>query len=267
MSPETSWNALLMDLRAAVRLGHPAALDTALETIARHPEIADNRTLSARWYGDFLRSAGRILADSRLPAARLRLLEAASPAGLRALGGAALALRYLNGNAAPRDVLPAAKDSRPDVRRLLGRILAEEGTASPERLLALGRAWLGGASPRLRHTALLALRGAVPTRGEAVFSLLKDLPPALDAESGEALSALLTALAQNGYPDAVLDFVERRALAEPPDLWLAGRVLSGKWTAAHAARLTALLDALQARHGESRHISNARRALKRHLRV
>ncbi len=264
MSRNTLWKSLLTDLAAAVRLGHPAALEAALDALARHPEIADNRPLSARWYGDFLRPAGRILADSRFPMDELRVLRDSPLAGMRALGGAALALRYLKGDAAPRDLLPAAKDPRPDVRRLMGQTLAEGGAAAPERLLALGRAWLSGDSPRLRHTALLALRGAASSRGEAVFPLLEALPPAPDAESGEALASLLTALARNGHSEAVLGFVERRALAEPPDLWLAGRVLSGKWAAARAARLTALLDVLQARHGESRYISNLRRALRRH---
>ncbi len=258
------WNSLLTDLRAAARLGHPAALEAALEAIASHPEIASNGALSTRLQTDFLRPAARTLAGSGIPAALLTDLRDAPLAGLRALGAAALALRHLEGHAPPKALRPSGRDPRPDVRRALGQTLAEAGAAAPEKILSLGRTWLRRGSPRLRHTALLALRGAVPARGAEIIPLLQELPAQLEAESGEALAALLISLAQNGQAEAVLDFVAERAAAEPPDLWLAGRVLSGKWAAARAGRISALLETLEARHGESRHLSNIRRALRRH---
>ncbi len=260
------WQDLLLDLRAALRLRHPDSLSRALEAIARHPEIAANRRLSARLQSDFLRPAGRMLAEADLPSARLRALCAAPLAGMRALGAAALAYRYAQERLPLEALRQPGRDARSEVRRLLGLTLAEAGAASPEKLLALGRAWLPGDSPRLRHTALLALRGAAAARGEALFPLLETLPQTLETESSEALSALLTALAQHGHHESVLRLLEARADAAPPDLWLAGRVLSGRWAAAHTERVAALLEALEARHGVSRHIRNARRALRRHAR-
>ena len=260
------WQDLLLDLRAALRLRHPDSLTRALEAIARQPDIAANRRLSARLQSDFLRPAGRMLADADLPPERLRTLCAAPLAGMRALGAAALAYRYAQGRLPLEALSTPGGDPRPEVRRLLGRTLAEAGAASPERLLTLGRAWLRGDSPRLRHTALTALRGAVPARGQALIPLLETLPQRLDIESSEALAALLSALAQHGHPEAVLRLLETRTAAEPPDLWLAGRVLSGRWAAAHAGRVSTLLEALETQHGISRHISNARRALRRHTR-
>ncbi len=256
------WQELLIDLRAAVRTRHPAALDTALRRIAAHPQLAANGAIPARLEQSFLLPAGEALARESVPVAVLRGLQNHPLAMLRALGAVALARRYAAGSLSLDALRPCGLDPRFEVRRALGRTLAS--ACSPQALFSLGRAWLRAASPRLRHSALLALRGAAASRGDAVFPLLEALPPSLDAESGEALASLLTALAQNGHPEAVLDFVECRALAEPPDLWLVGRVLSGKWAAAYVERITALLDTLQARHGERRYFSNVRRALRRH---
>lgn len=258
-----TWQELLIDLRAAVHTRHPAALEAALERVAAHPELAANGEIPARLERDFLFPAGKILAGETVPADVLRDLQAARLTALRALAAVALAHRYAQGNLPLRVLRPCGLDARPEVRRALGRTLA--AACPPEGLHSLGRAWLTEESPRLRHAALLALRGLPDEQGETLLPLLNPLHAESDPHAGEALVNLLAALGAGTAGAQVLSLLETWAVRPDANPWLIGRALSGRWAAQYAPRASALLDALEARHGASRHISNARRALKRHV--
>ena len=258
------WQDLLLDLRAALRLGHPDAVRAALAAIAAQPEIAANRQIPARLRVEFLYPAGRALADALLAPDVLTDLQRAPLTGLRLLGAVVAGYHYAAGKLPLQKVQVIGKDPRPEVRRALGDTLAE--ACPPERLLPLGRAWLGNSSPALRHTVLLALRGAVKGQGKALLNLLAPLHGEHEPESSQALVNLLNALGEQGYAREVLRLLETWIQRADLNPWLVGQTLSRRWAAAHAATAYVLLDALEARHGYSRHISNARRALQRHAR-
>lgn len=260
-----TWQELLIDLRAALHTHHPAALKAALERVASHPELAANGEIPARLERDFIFPAGETLAGQAAPADVLRDLQTARLAALRALGAAALAHRYAQGELPLKALRPCGLDARPEVRRALGHTLAD--VCPPAALRSLGRAWLREESPRLRHSALLALRGLPAETGEALLPLLEPLHAENDPHVGEALVTLLAALGENAAGAQVLALLETWAQREAANPWLIGRALSGRWAAQYTPRASALLDALEARHGASRHISNARQALKRHAQV
>ncbi len=130
--------------------------------------------------------------------------------------------------------------------------------------------WLNDRSPRLRQTALLALSGLAESsavdqaRAEEILASLDALSGEADAEVRAALVAALISLAEAGYPELLLDLLERWGDLESDNTWVITRTLSASWAADHLARAAAILDRLAGRAAAGRYVESARRALARH---
>ncbi|MBC8506141.1 MAG: HEAT repeat domain-containing protein [Anaerolineales bacterium] len=254
---------LLGNLKAAARLGHPAAVEIALDDLRAVPIIAANDHLSEGHLDQLVYPVGDILA--RLPASHLRQLLEDQFTALRAVAGVALAKRFLTGKEANQKMLfVLAKDTRPEVRTALGETLRKVGEAHPEHLLHLVESWLRDSSPKVRATALVALPAMVSSQGEDVIKLLEPLKADEDRDVRAAMVKALQAIAQKDVADLVLTLLTDWSTAKYPNTWVITRTLSGSWAVSHPLDVETILSNLHAKFGKTKNITNALRALERH---
>lgn len=265
----------LADLRAAAVLARPEAVDAALQGLRRLPDVAGNQPLPARLVDQVLLPAGEILGRADLPVDSLAVLARDPLAAVRALAGAAMLPRRLNGDNAVEGTLQnLAGERREDVRRALAGAGVVYARAFSDQLQSLAQSWLLAAarpqtSPetrdRLQSTALRLLCPLADSRAPALLEIIRSLPAGLAPEANAALADLLAALAEAGSSADVLNLLESWASISPPNAWLIGRVLAGGWALDNRARAEAILARLESRTGPTRYISNARRALSRRV--
>jgi hypothetical protein len=252
-------SAFLNDLKAAARLGHPDAIEMALEGMRSFPQVASNHPLGEGFIAQVIMPAGKIL--SKLPAAQLHPLFDDHQTALRATAGVALAHRFGMGkDGNPKQLQIPAKDARPEVRTALAETLREQGEAHPERLLPLAEEWLVAPSARLRSTAL----GFTPALGQDSLQTLETFKTEEHPEVRAALVEALQALAQNNLAEPVLELLSHWGAEPRPNAWVIGRVLSGSWAASYPQEVTAILQSLQKKYGDTKSIHNAIKALHRH---
>jgi len=254
---------LLRDLRAAMLLGRPEAIDVAMDGLSGLPGVNSNDRMSEHFIEQVVLPVGEVI--SGLKAAQLRpLLEHQLAVG-RAVGAVALAHRFLKENdATPKDLRRPGNDPRPDVRTALGKTLAGVVEHNPEKILPLATNWITQPSPRLRHTALIFISPLGNRYGAQILHLLGSLGKDPDPEVNAALVDALTALARMGHAEPVLGILALWASETRPNSWVICRVLSASWAAGHHSAVKSILQEVHSKTGESSHISNALKALKRH---
>lgn len=255
----------LKDVRGAARIGHPALIEQALLPLRRSPQFAGNHPLEQATVHQLIFPLGLALSAPAVPGAFLQTLMRDHLTALRAASAAALGLRYLQGERELAvDLAHLAHDPRPEVSLGLQLALESHGTANPDALLALGEDWLGAGDLRLRALALNFLRCLAPTHGDKLLSLTDGIYHKADRAVRAALANCYIALGQAGNAPALLEHFntctdDRRAR------WAICRALSTSWAADHPSATRRILAEIEARHGPSRHVNNARRALERHL--
>lgn len=252
--------------RAAARLGHPDALNEALDLVAAVPEIAANRDLDEAFVRQHLVPLGEILAAPTVEVRHLRQLLKAPLAALRAIAAAALAVRYLRSlPAGANDLARAAKDRRTEVRLALLEALRRYGAATPVRLRDLVSDWLTRLqpppSPFQVAVALRALPVLASEDPEAALTLAAARRADEHPEVQQALAACLRELAQAGLAEAVLDLLAHWAAAEPTPVAVITAALRGTWAHPHRQRALHILDTLEQRFGALRPIRRARQDL------
>ena len=247
---------LLTDLKAAVLIGHPDSMQSALDGV----RALDDEELPP----SALVPLGRALTP--LPAKTLKpLLDDPDPA-IRALACVAFGERYMSGkDITVKDLNTPVNDPNPEVRAALARALIEYTPPRPEKLTPLVEAWLqppadGGRAPRTSHPALLLLPH-LPPSSFPVFSLLTPLDSLEDHDFRETLVNCLNTLAEKGQPAPVLDLLAQWATRPEPNVWVITRALSASWAQAHHKQATLILNALAQQAGMIRPII---RALERH---
>ena len=262
---------LLTDFKAAVRLGHPDSLAVALDGLRALPEVSGNDAFGEAFIDNVALPLGEILAHPQVEEGQLLALLDDPLTGLRAVGAAALAVRWAAAKGDPAGGLRrAGGDSRAEVRLAVAMALVQGSEAGPERATRLVSSWLGEGSPRLRQTALFVLAGLADgpaveqTWAQETLGSLERLSAEADPDVRAALVAALVSLAEAGYPVPVLDLLERWSHLKSENAWVIARTLSASWAAEHPERVSAILAQLEARSGPSRTVESARRALERH---
>lgn len=244
---------ILNDLKAAVRLGQPAAIQIALEGLFGIPQVAANDRLEAALRAQLILPVGEILA--RRPHVELQPLLEHPTAALRAISASALARRYIWGKDVNPQVLRVpARDVRSDVRAALGETLLAAGEANPERLLPLMEYWLKAKSARLRETALIFIPALAASHPAEIIAQLEPLHIEDDRAIRAALVAALQNLAEMGMADSVLALLTRWSTVTQPNTWVIARTLSYTWAAAYPRELADILRALQATPGSAKPI-------------
>ncbi len=252
----------LNDLKAAVRIGHPEALDVALDGLRSLPQVAGNERLGEGFIEQVVYPAGKIL--SQMPARKLMHLLEEPAAAMRAIGAVAFARRYLLAeDGSPKQLRAPAGDARPEVRHTLGETLREVGEACPERLLPLAEDWLAAPSP-LRRASALNFLPALAT--EYPQQLLDWLVAQADDQAPEVRAALVDTLrrtARAGLAEAVLRLLAAWAQAPRLNVWVITRAISDAWATAHPQEVRDIIHTVYQNAGESKDLNNAIQALGR----
>jgi hypothetical protein len=260
---KTGIKQLLRDLRTAVILGRPEAVDIALDGLLNLPGVSSNDRMSQGFTEKVVIPVGEALAG--LKSSLLRPLLAHHLAVGRAVGGVALAHRYVKSNdSTQKDLLQPGNDSRSDVRLALGRSLIIVSEADPEKIISLGTTWIKHSSPRLRYTALIFLPELAKNFEVEIIGLLGTLSTDPNPEVRAALVNALNHLAEMSFSRSVLGLLSLWSSESQPDSWLICRILSGSWAVNHAAEVKSILQEVHAKIGESSHVTGALKALKRH---
>jgi HEAT repeat protein len=260
---KTDDKQLFRDLRAAVMLGKPEAVDIALDGLLRLPGVSSNDRMSNGFIQQIILPVGEALAGLRSP--QLRPMLTHQLAVGRAVGAVALAHRYVNENdATPKDLRHPGSDTRQDVRLALGKALVEVSMADPEKTIDLGKTWITDPAPKLRATALIFIPTLIPKHKDQIMNLLGTLGTDENPEVRAALVDALITLARNGYPEQVLGLLFSWASEHHPNSWVICRTLSASWASDHPCEVESILRTIQSRKADAGHIDNALKSLKRH---
>ncbi len=254
---------LLRDLRAAVILGRPEAVNVGLDGLLEVPGVPSNDQMSEGFIEKVVIPVGTTLAGMK--ASYLRPLLTHDLAVGRAVGGVALAHRYVNASdSTPKDLRIPGNDNRLDVRLALGRSLVILSEADPGMIFNLGTTWMNQPSPRLRYTALIFLPALASQYRAEIFRILATLSGESSREVQSALVRALNHFAIIGFARQVLDLLSQWGSEAHPNSWVICRTLSSSWATSHSAEVKLILRDVKTKTGESNHVDGALKALKRH---
>jgi len=260
---KTDHKQLLRDLRGAVILNHPQAVDMALNGLLALPGVASNDRMSENAIDHTVLPVGEILAALKAPL--LRPLSTHPLAIGRAVGAVALAHRLVEQtDTTPKDLGRPAGDPRQDVRQALGKALLGLSADYPSKIFELAKSWLAQPGSRLRYTALIFLPGLAPSYKAQLLDLVNHLDEDPDRDVRAALVEALNAIAHHTLTAPVLDMLSIWSNKAQPNTWVISRILSAAWAGEHPSEVKSILGAMQANTGESGDIQHARKALKRH---
>jgi len=260
---KTNPRSFLSDLKAAVRIGHPEAVEVALYNLRAWSYVASNDHLPAGFLKGVIHPAGRTLA--RRPADELALWLDQPLTAYRTLAAASLAYRFLRGHDVdPKLMRRAANDKRAEVRLVIGQALSSLDDDFPSALFTLAGDWLQDNSPKVRATALGFVPALVADSRHHTYSWLQ--PLGRDPHEGvrAALAHALKTLADTGHTEIVLKLLAYWASAPHPNVWLIARSISGSWAASYPQEVGPILMQLQSKTKKNKEISNALKALQRH---
>ena len=249
---------LLTDLKAAARIGHVEALNTALDAVAQWEPVAANQNMEARFIEQDVLPLGAALDAPLVQDEWLGELAEATLAALRAMSAVALAHRYASGNQiVDNHLLTLSKDERDDVRQTLVIALQR----SEGDTLSLARDWLEAASPRTRAVGLRLLSNV---EAETALPLLDEAHQEEDPDVRRALVDTLLETASSGHGEEVMQLLAKWAEEELPNVWVITKTLSGSWVVAHIEEAEAILDKLTEDGSDAKRVESARKALARH---
>jgi hypothetical protein len=254
---------LLRDLKAAILLENPEAVDMALKGILAFPGVAANDHMSDGFIEKTILPVGQVLKP--LKTSDLRPLLDHPLAAARAIGAVALANQFMAGqDATAKDLRKPANDPREDVRKSLGRALYALADTDPKKLLDLGTPWLMNAAPKPRYTALIFIPALAESHGERLVGLLGPMGADPDYEVRAALVEALNALARADLAESVLELLALWAAEAHPNAWVISRILSASWVAEYSTEAESILQELSSKAGTSSQVKSAIEALARH---
>ena len=254
---------LMRDLRTAVMLNRPDAVDIAMSGLYDIPGIVSNERMTTGMIDQVILPVGETLSDLKSPLLR-SLLDHKLAVG-RAIGGVALAHRFIKKrDTTPKDLRRPGNDHRLDIRQALGKALLEIGSLDSQKTFKLANNWIKGTSPRLQTTTLFFLPGLAPIFQAEVADLLRPLGQCQEREVRAVLVETLIAIAREGMAETVLALLSDWCEESTPNSWVICRTLSGSWAKKHPYDVKSTLQTLQMKTGETNHINKAKKALKRH---
>ena len=257
---------LLRDIQAAARIGHIESLWAALEGLLDIPQMAGNHQLDESFIRKVIVPVGEALARPMVTATALQPLINHELAGLRAVGGAALALRYLKGinGTALKDLKRLGQDPRQDVRTALVLAFNASPDTSPQKLGAVIDAWLAESSPRLKTVALSLLPALPPEETLSRLQGLDGRSLSAEPEVRRALFEAVDSLGKNEMGEQALALLADWAQDAETYYWVIARCLAKSWAAAFPEKSLAILTTLAAQQGPKKKIRTALQAIQTH---
>ena len=257
--------AIITDLKAAARIGHPDSIQAALDGLRTLSEVSSNETLHDDFRNKAILPMALILSKPRLSSALITSLEGDSLTALRALAAAIYALLYVEDESISVEELTRwSNDSRTGVRSALRLGLLHSVEQQPERVVNLVRIWLTSDSPRLQQLGFQVISGFPSEHCAAFIPFLSSINMESDPDVNSDLVYALSALAQKGFAADIISLLSEWAQAQQGSAWVITRTLSGSWAAGEAQAALRILRLLALQDGAHKQILTALRALIRH---
>ena len=243
----------LTDLKAAVRIGHPDAVQSALDNLRSLPdELVPPNDLPALG-----------IALVPLPIHMLTDLFNDPDPAIRALASIALGEHYLSQkDVQPGALTPAANDPNPEVRRVFAQFLLKsinqfyDKEPAFERLHQLVLTWANSKFPIITETALQILTG-LSLSAEEVYQYLEPLDKFTEHHVRAELVQCLNTLGDRGYQETIFFILTTWSQRSEPNVWVITRALSGSWAQANSERAVLILNQLAKQIGQIRAIKRA----------
>jgi hypothetical protein len=262
---KTELDSLLIDIKAATRIGHAESLWVALDSLFDLPQVAGNPPMQAAFIRQAILPIGEALATPRVASQMLRPLAKHDHAAMRAIAAAAYANRYfLDEQFEANDLAALGRDPRKDVRQALAFALGQAGKGHPDRLAALLKGWIEDDSPRLNALALQLLPSLAEEDPGESMALLSGFQPTGDPGVRTSLVDCLVELAQGEHAVEVLSLLERWASEQGNNLWVIRKTLSHSWVVAYVDRGLEIIANLAKQHGPEKAILKTLKAMRLH---
>ena len=257
--------AIITDLKAAVRIGHPESIQAALDGLRALPEVSSNQALHEDFVSKAIVPMGIILSTPQLPFAIITSLESDALAAIRAVAAAAYAVRYVvDESTAVEDLARWSNEPRAEVRAAFRLGILHSVDQRPERALSLVSFCLASDSPRLQQLGLQIVAGFPEEHCAEVIPMLSSLNSELDPDINTDLVNAMNALANNRYAEGILSTLSDWIQANKYSAWVVTRTLSSSWAAEEPQAALGILRQLALQNGAHKQIVNALRALTRH---
>ncbi|MBN2045797.1 MAG: hypothetical protein JW757_12305 [Anaerolineales bacterium] len=256
---------ILRDIQAAARIGHIESLWAALDQLQAIPQVGGNHPLDETFLNQVILPVGKAVSRTRTSKSALRPLVNHPLAAYRAVAGAALVTRFLDGTdqTSPKDLNGLAQDPREDVRQAVLLAAIQNADANPEKVDELYIAWQQSGATRVQALAyqiLPYLPGEAALEKVYAFrESLQDHP----AEVRKTLSNVLCTLGANGQSQAVFEILTYWADQDEPDYNAVARSLSKPWAACCPEQSLEILTRLAEKAGAKKRIRKALQNLSR----
>jgi hypothetical protein len=261
MKPEI--RQLLRDVRAAALIGSDEAVNSALDGLLLLPGTSSNERLNDQFIDQVILPVGDALAELR--SQQLRPLLKHNLTVGRAIGAVTFAHYYAkHDESTPKVLSQIAADSRPEVRKALGKSIKKLSETYPERTFELGKNWLDQSAPKLQQVALMFIPSLVEKYEAQIEGLIYPLGREEDKAVRAELVNTLTAIARAGFPNLVLKMLTKWSMDEAPGGWVICRTLTSSWAASYPSEVKSILLKIQPMSSNKGEIKNTLKALKRH---
>ena len=253
----------LSDLKAAVRIGHPEAVEMALNNLRTLPFVSSNDQLPVGFIKSVIHPSGRTL--SRRPVLELSRWCAHQLTAYRALAAASLAYRYMSaGDVDPKLLHNAANDNRSEVRLVLGQALSKLAEDNSTRSQILAVSWLQDDAPKVRATALGFIPSLAASSQHQIIGWLQPLGNDFHDGVRLALVEALKTMADAGHTEIIFALLEDWVSRPHPNIWLITRTISGSWAVSHPEEISGILMQIQSKTKGDKEITTVLKALQRH---
>ncbi|MCH7664045.1 MAG: hypothetical protein IH859_09295 [Chloroflexi bacterium] len=257
--------AIITDLKAAVRIGHPESIRAALDGLRALPEVSANQALHDDFISKAILPMGIILSNPRLSIDQIRSWEDDALTAIRAVAAAAYSLRYLEDESISVDDLALwSNEPRAEVRSAFRLGILHSLEQQPERALSLVGYCLASDSPRLQQLGLQIIAGLPQEHCAGVIPVLSTLNSGSDPEMNSDLVNALSALGNKGFAEDIMALLNDWMQAKKGSAWVITRTLSSSWAAGEPQTALRILRKLALQNSAHKQIVSALRALIRH---
>ncbi len=240
------------DLRAAVVLGHPEAVEAVLETLSQVPQFAGNHQMEEHFVIDQLVPLGEMVAKSSFPLDELSEMLDSSTTVYRVIAAVGLIFRWKSQEKVRKELLKqAGDDPRAEVRAAVVHILKSISADQTELVMDLIDSWLDTTSNRLKLTSVQVFPAFYSFNSEEILDTIYEYTLLEDYEINRALVDSLNEIAQNSHGKEIMDRLEIWSHKRDPNQWVICKILSNTWVVEYTDQAAAVLHNLERSRGHS----------------
>ncbi|MBN1231562.1 MAG: hypothetical protein JXA19_06845 [Anaerolineales bacterium] len=239
--------SILIDIKAALRIGHLESLESAVVQISALPEVQGNQEIGVSFLNKELFPLAEVLVAPKIDPDHLYMLSYDPLAAIRGVALAALTIRYFEvKDIDEKEIISAAHDPRKEVRELVSMAFQKYG--QPPESISIVKEILSSTSPAAQECGLSLIPALIKTQPPKetfalilsaklldTFEVRAGLAENLIQSANEVPAELVLELLQTTLNDSVF---RGHPITSP---WVVKKVLSAKWAEPHQELVHQLL--------------------------